>query len=650
MKTKAPTKSVAKGLLTESQVNIKKVEDNENATTNTANIQGVSSGQDSIEVKPDTVNDVLDWVNNNPDNVILSGWTDRVELLNESDRNAVKMAVKGKTKENLTLLNQQLKVAINAWNKAQKQALNQQKAAARRRKKIVEIDYDPVHTGVVTRKAARAIVNDTAPGRSTVFRYGNTLVSIQVATPTTVRGLTQLNNKAIKYPNMKVVKEYDTIGLMHRLEQSAVYIERKSEGDDTLHPWPKGIVEGIFSQIEVKFPVLTGIIQHSFIGSDGALVTRQGYDKDTGLFVEYDAALSKILIAKPKREDVAAALDVLCKKVLEDFPFVEKVDRIAAVAVFLTAIQRKLISDDSGCPGFLFDAPMQSSGKTTLAQVVSYSVFGRSVAASSWIDNDTEMAKLLLAILLEGHGCVLFDNLPAGSTLTSNELAKAMTGNSYSGRVLGRNRTATVPSNVLWLFTGNNISICGDFNTRIIPIRLDSRCADPDRRTFSRMDIGSWCLTHRAEIIKACLILIMADCSHLAKDVKPTRYPDWDRCVRLPLLAVSGIDVADKFHQNKQTDPELESRLNFLKALHVTFESESKTAKEIIQAAENGKNDIAVCLGDVFPAGPPTSYQLGRWLGGIKNQVHGGYRLTSSTGKAGDAKNKTIWSVERVNA
>lgn len=255
---------------------------------------------------------------------------------------------------------------------------------------------------------------------------------------------------------------------------------------------------------------------------------------------------------------------------------------------------------------------------------------------------------MLLAILLEGHGCVLFDNLPAGSSLASNELAKAMTGNSYSGRVLGRNRTAIVPSNVLWLFTGNNIAICGDFNSRVIPIRLDSRCADPDRRTFARRDIGSWCLKNRAEIIKACIILVMADCSQLSTDVKPTRYPDWDRFVRLPLLAASGIDVAEKFQKNKQADPEIENKLNLLKVLHKEFGSRPVTANEIIHVAE-ARNDIMTCMGDIFSSGLPSPYELGRWLGGSRNQIVGGYRLASSKGKSGDAKNRTLWTVDKAD-
>jgi len=612
----------------------------------TQNIQGGGSDQPNtiqVKAKSDPVDDVLKWITNNSNNAIVRGWIDKVEPLNDADRIVVMMAVKGKTNANLTLLKQQLTDASKVWNKAAVKKKNQQISAIRQKKKIVEIKYAPADTRGVTLEAAMALVNDSDPNRDKIFRYGSALVRIQADHPTTVQAVKQLNSTNINYPEIPVVKVYDRIATRHRLEQCAVYIIKDGKGN-IKKPWPNDIIDGISTQNEVKFPPLTGIIQHPFVGSSGNLITQQGYDMSTGLYVQYADELNKGLIETPTKKDTDKALKFLCDKVYEDFPFVDKIDKIATVSAMLTALQRKMIADDSGCPGFLFDAPTQGTGKTTVVQIISYAIFGRSVAASSWCDKDTEMAKLLLSILLEGHGCVLFDNLPVGTRLESNELAKAMTGNSYSGRVLGKNQTATVPSNTVWLFTGNNIVISGDFNTRIIPIRLDSRCADPDRRTFSRTDIGSWCLNYRAEIIKACLVLVKADCSQLSKDVKPTRYPDWDKYVRLPLLAASGIDVADKFQQNKQADPDIEVRLNFLDAMFKECGSSGVTAVDLLHSSSS----LRSCIADIFAPDTPSAQRFGKWLGGMKGQVLGGYRLTSSKGTSGEAKNRTIWIVEKT--
>ncbi len=433
---------------------------------------------------------------------------------------------------------------------------------------------------------------------------------------------------------------------------------RDAKNGDRTVQWPKLIIDGIGQQNEVKFPPLTGVVPHPFIGVNGAVFAKQGYDKSTGLFARYDNSIYKNLPINPTKANINQSLTFITDSVFEDFPFADEIDAIAAVAALLTALQRKVITDDSGCPGFLFDAPAQSTGKTILAQTISYSIFGKQAAATSWSDNDNEMGKHILAILREGRSCVLFDNIPEGSRLTSNELSKAMTGNSYSGRMLGGNTTITVPTNVLWLFTGNNISVCGDFNSRILPIRLDSREADPDRRTFKRQDIGMWCLKHRAEIIRACLKIVMGDGSATPNITGQSRYPVWNKYVRLPLLAASGVDVADLFQHNKTSDPEMDSKKSFLEAMFKEYGGKSVTAKDICRNVVNPNSangtiykDSALggAFTDLFSENIPSSRTLGIWLGKLKDQIIGGYSLTSATGTTGENKNRSVWTVEKVD-
>ena len=222
-----------------------------------------------------------------------------------------------------------------------------------------------------------------------------------------------------------------------------------------------------------------------------------------------------------------------------------------------------MITDDAGCPGYLFTAPIQSSGKTTLCQLINYALYGRPVAATSFAKDDTEMAKHLLGILQEGQSCVLFDNLPEGLVIDSYELAKAITSDSYSNRWLGQNQTVTVPSSVLWLITGNNISVSGDFNTRFLNIELDTKDANPDQRCFKRRDIGVWCEQNRSKILGACMKVIIEGASYTNTDLKPTRFPEWDRFVRFPLFKTSGTDIAEIFQKNKLSDPKIEGQLIF---------------------------------------------------------------------------------------
>ena len=625
------------------------------------NAKGIAVKQDnsvSLCVPATTVDEALKWVEQTDPDEIAKEWTNKIRFLAATGQNTVKKAISTKTRISLRPLNAVLKAAKVNWKKVKIKSMNSKQAAKRKTHNIVGIEFDEANTRKVTLEAARALANDNTPGHDLVLRYGSELVSIQSDSPKTAGSVTQLLNKNIPNPKMSVIRPYVTNTLRHRLEQAAIYLIRDTENGDRTVQWPKLIIDGIGQQNEVKFPPLTGVVPHPFIGVNGAVFAKQGYDKATGLFARHNNGLGKNLPINPTKTDINRSLTFITDIVFEDFPFADRIDEITAVAVLLTALQRKVITDDSGCPGFLFDAPTQGTGKTILAQVINYSIFGKQAAATSWSSNDNEMGKHILAILREGHSCVLFDNVPEGSCLTSNELAKAMTGNSYSGRMLGGNTTITVPTNILWLFTGNNISICGDFNSRILPIRLDSQEADPDHRTFKRPNIGMWCMEHRAEIIRACLTIVMGDGSATPNITGQTRYPGWNKYVRLPLLAASGVDVADLFQRNKTSDPEMDSKKSFLEAMFKEYGGKSVTAKDICQnvANPNSANGTIYkdsALGDVFadlfPENIPSSRVLGIWLGKLKGQIICDYRLTSDTGKTGDNKNRSVWTVEKVD-
>ncbi len=602
---------------------------------------------------------VLSWVKEKEKNVVAANWLEQIKPLDAVGRDSVRRAVSEKTEIGLSPLKSLLTQREKEWRQAEIVEQNNRSSERCRSKGKVEIEYSEANTFEMALQAAQAVFNDENPKNNLVLRHSSNFVVIENDTPKTVRMVSQLRDKE-SYPQMPLIKPLTIITMRHRIEQSAVCVVRDSSKGDRCIQWTSVVVNGVLEQHAVEAKPLTGIVEHPFIDDKMQPVTTQGYNANTGLYVQYDVRLCATLRPNPNPQDVESAYRYLATVVLADFPFADELDRVGAIAALMTALQRKMIDDDSGCPGFLFDAPVQSTGKTTLAQLICYAIFGRPAPATAWSDNDTEMGKHLLAILLEGHGCVLFDNLPAGTTFKSNELAKAMTGNSYSGRILGKTETSTVPSSVLWMATGNNISIVGDFNTRILSVRLDSRVADPDRRTFTRKDIGRWCLKNRAEIIKACLTIIIG--TPLKDPPKPTRYLGWDKFVRLPLLAASGIDVAGLFDRNKLADPEVEGRRFFLEAMYNVYTNEFVTTGEILRRIENRfiPNDIEgvhgqqnnaplyEALHDIFPKGMPNSKGLGKWLGKLKGQVLGGYRLSCKTGTSGDNKNRKLWMVEKI--
>ena len=607
----------------------------------------------SAETAASSVKDTLQWIETT-DNTkdILAGWLNRITGMDAPDVEAIKEAVHRKTGTKKGILNTLLKEQKSRDKKARSKARAEKKSKKRAEIGIKEIMYYPTSTGKCCHKVSEALRDHI---EQLIYRYGGNLIKIVNQQPTTVKMVQKIHDRGGKYPPMPTIVQLSWESLCHEIEKVAVCQIIDEEGTIKDIPWPKNILSGILALTEGHEKPLVGIVEHPFIDNEFKPVMTKGYDNATGLYNIFDVVPD---IGFFKTAD--DALIFLMDEVLKDFPFASPLDEMAAVACLLTGMQRKLIN--SGCPGFVFTAPIQSSGKTTLCQIVSQSLFGRPAPASSFSDDDTEMAKHLLGILQEGHSVILFDNLPEGSVVESNELAKAITSDTYSNRWLGKNKTVTVPSSVLWMMTGNNISICGDFNTRFLIIELDPRDANPDQRRFKREDIGAWCEQHRGKILGACMRIIMDGAGYKHPDLRPSRFPSWDKFVRLPLHKISNIDVAEIFQKNKLSDPKIEGQRIFFETWYNTFGAAPMTAREIIDQCKSEDsitrfdrrpmtNELHDAIADIFPGGLPSTRALGKWLAGMKNRFFGDYKLVhAGQGTTRDQLNKSLWSVVPAEA
>ncbi len=598
----------------------------------------------------ETVEDVLDWIESTDDNrKILKEWLPRVKPLDINETEDVKQAVQAKTKAKISILNKQLKNQQAEWRREQRQKDRTETSRKRQKIGIAEIMYYATTTGKCCHDVSQALRNHK---EHKIYRYGGELIKIVNKPPTTVRMVKKLDDIGLEYPSMPVITHLGVETLTHEVEKVAVCQVESEDGNQDI-PWPKNIMKGVLALTEGHEKNLVGIVEHPYIDYNFNPVVTPGYDDETGLYKSFNGKIQDVF------PDAATALEYLIDEVFQDFVFATPLDRMAAVSCLLAGMQRRLIADNSGCPGYLFTAPVQSSGKTTLVQIISYSLYNRPMAASTFSDDDTEMAKHLLGILQEGHSSILFDNIQEGAVIESNELAKAITSDSYSNRWLGKNKTVTVPSSVLWMFTGNNVSICGDFNTRILPVELDTKEANPDQRKFKRSDIGAWCEQNREKILSACMKVIMG-AKNFKPNVNPSRFPSWDRFVRFPLLKTAGYDVAEIFQKNKLADPKIEGQENFFEAWYVAFGSTPTTAKQIINHcrlisdaekygfSSSDDNELAMAVKDIFPGGGlPTTRALGKWLGGMKNRFFGDYRLSSAgKGSNRNQKGQALWVIK----
>lgn len=603
--------------------------------------------------KPHDVENVLEWINETEETKdILDEWIEKTKDMNAVSTDRVLSAVSKKTGVGIRPLNKDLNEQQQVWNQEKIELARKKKSIKRKAEGKKEIYFSETATGDTVYASSKALASST--GSDCVYRYGSALVSIVNARPASVRMVKRIYDNNGIYPAVPIIHTHTAETLRHELEKVAYCIKMDEDRNAQDIMWPLIIIKGLMNTPTSFEKPLIGIVEHPYVDENFNPVTDQGYDSRTGLYKSIDAELVFDFNTTVSIDQSKSAYQYLEIEVMADFPFATPLDTVGAISALLTALQRKLITGDSGCPGYLFDAPTQSTGKTTLAQIISYSIYNRPAAATSWSNDDNELGKHILGILREGHSCVLFDNVPNETVLESAELAKAMTSAEYSKRLLGENKTVTVPSSVFWLFTGNNVSVAGDFNTRMVSIRLNAKMADPDRRTFKRTDIGEWCLENRSSIIQACMTIILA-----AKGVKtnlpPTRYNEWDKFVRYPLYLATWIDIADLFERNKVADPKIEYQKIFLEILYEVFRGRPVSSKEILNRAEQESGPsfedalgLHDALQDIFGRDLPTSAQLGKWLGGLKDRVIGGYKITAVKGSTRKNKNIWLWRVESV--
>jgi putative DNA primase/helicase len=292
---------------------------------------------------------------------------------------------------------------------------------------------------------------------------------------------------------------------------------------------------------------------------------------------------------------------------------------------------------ESGFPGYAVSAPTQGTGKTTLLELIWRAVFGRPIPVQAWPGVEEEVAKVILAILLEGHPGILWDNLPDNRPFDSATIAKTMTSEMLSGRVLGETRTATALSGAVQLFTGNNVTPAGDLATRILPIVLDARLERPDARQFTRPAWADWVDIHRAEVLHHLLTILVGGITARTSVPTPSRFPAWDRLVRGPLLWAGGLDPAELFERNLQADPIRNNHQELVAALYGVYGEGTFLARHVTcdhtdphHLYDNKGRRVWDVLRDIAGGRPISNRSLGIHLARAAGKQLGRYRLVRS--------------------
>jgi len=402
---------------------------------------------------------------------------------------------------------------------------------------------------------------------------------------------------------------------------------------------PDKIAKTLLARQQWKLPVLAGVIQAPTLRSDGSILQNPGYDAETGLFYNPGKTLFPPIPHSPSFEEAMAAKDRLLS-LLSEFPFEDEEDKAVALSGILTALVRKSIRT---APLHGFTAPKMATGKSLLADVIGLIATGNTNCVISQADSEAEEEKRLLTVLAAGDVVICYDNIerPFGCAPLCSVLSQDM----FKGRLLGTNKHINVPTNAIFLATGNNLILIGDISTRAILCRLNPKCEKPEERTFE-LNLYTYIPQHRGDLVKDALTILRA--YHVAGRPKQSispfgRFEEWSDLIRSALIWVGLADACKSRKEIESTDPIRLVLGGLLKAWHATFDSLPVKVKAV---TNRDSEELKEALAEFAPdnKGGINEISLGRKLQKYNKRIEGGLQLERMSDHQGTA----TWRVIRI--
>jgi hypothetical protein len=336
-----------------------------------------------------------------------------------------------------------------------------------------------------------------------------------------------------------------------------------------------------------KVPILTGInkVKLPVRRKDGRLELLQpGYDVESGIFtlsggLDYDEHM-----------DPVEAFGFLAE-LLQYFPFAPHGLTNFMGAMF-TVYCSGLLPPTARPPMFIFNANQVGSGKTRLAQLCLYPVFG-TANLSTWWHRNEEMKKELDSAAQEFVPYLFFDD--QSGKLKSNLMNGWLTSSRWSGRILGTKERFYVTLRAVTLVTGNQLTYSDDIARRssIIelfqPVQWDQRVLPPDA-----IDITEEWLAdpkNRSRILAALYALVKkADACEKTNPAKLARklpsFEGWSRVIP-PIVFHAGFGDPTRMPPAAQVSP----------AMHDTRE----LARLALDKHADGKALVTITLSQLVP-------------------------------------------------
>jgi hypothetical protein len=179
--------------------------------------------------------------------------------------------------------------------------------------------------------------------------------------------------------------------------------------------------------------------------------------------------------------------------------------------------------------------------------------------------NAEEQRKSLTTHLMQGPASIVFDDI---SLLQGNAIQRAVTGHTWTDRLLGKNEEIRVPIRSIFSATGNNTTLAGDMVRRVLLIRLESHEENPSQRTeFKRSEneLRAFVREHRAELVSACIALVQHGLAHGTPQA--IKMGGFDQFASVMSCVLHGVGVPGFYDNMQQTFEREDSRQTGWKAI-----------------------------------------------------------------------------------
>ncbi len=420
-----------------------------------------------------------------------------------------------------------------------------------------------------------------------------------------------------------------------------------SEGPDSCHP-TEWLVRGVASRGHWPgLRPLRGVVSTPVLRPDGSILSVDGYDRTTGLFL--DAGGLRIdFPERPTLKDAQAGAAELLD-VFRDFPLEQPFHASALLAAILTPLARPAFSGPA--PLFGIDANVRGSGKSLLADVIGIVTTGGNLPRMSNPRENDEARKQITALAMRGEQVCLIDNV-AGE-FGGAAIDGALTSTEWQDRVLGRSEIVTFPLTVTWLCTGNNLQFAADTARRVCHIRMNCQDERPEERDgFAHSDLRKYVRENRGKLVRAALTILRAYCVA----GRPQRqlggwgsFEGWSGLIRQAIVWLGMPDPADgRAEMMERSDSGTSALRDFLRSFEqIDPYNEGLTTAEILQKLDRNRDGflelreaiLEMCGGS--PERLPTVRTVANRLKHVRGRIVDGLMLDARLNR----NKQSVWRV-----